>query len=51
MDLQGSPRALQLPEEMMETWDDLGFVEGDQLEIQYQERIDDRPLLLEVSKK
>ena len=35
----------------METWDDLGFVEGDQLEIQYQERTDDRPLLLKADKK
>jgi len=51
MDLQGSPLAFQLPEEMMETWDDLGFVEGDQLDIQYQERADDRPLLLKADKK
>ncbi len=51
MDLQGSPLAFQLTEDMMETWDNLGFAEGDQLEIQYQEREDDRPLLLKVDKK
>ncbi len=51
MDLQGNPLAFQLTEEMMETWDNLGFAEGDQLEIQYQEREDDRPLLLKADKK
>lgn len=51
MDLQGSPLAFQLTEELMETWDSLGFTEGDQLEIQYQEREDNRPLLLKADKK
>ena len=51
MDLQGSQLAFQLTEDMMETWDNLGFAEGDQLEIQYQEREDDRPLLLKADKK
>lgn len=48
MDVQGTPQAFQLTEELMETWDSLGFVEGDQLELQYQERENDRPILLKA---
>jgi len=50
MDVQGTPQAFQLTEELMETWDSLGFVEGDQLELQYQERENDRPILLKAEK-
>lgn len=50
MELQGSPQAFQLTEELMESWDSLGFTEGDQLKIQYQERENNRPVLLDAKK-
>ncbi|HOQ09659.1 MAG TPA: hypothetical protein PLG09_05995 [Syntrophomonadaceae bacterium] len=50
MVLQGDPQAFQLTDELIESWDSLGFAEGDQLKIQYQERENDRPLLLNAQK-
>lgn len=50
MVMQGSPQAFQLTEELMESWDSLGLNEGDQLKIKYEERENDRPILLDVQK-
>lgn len=50
MELKGNPQAFQLTEELMESWDSLGFAEGDELKIQYQERENDRPILLDAQK-
>jgi len=50
MEIQGNPQAFQLTDELMESWDNLGFAEGDQLKIKYQERENDRPILLDAQK-
>ncbi|HAA10054.1 MAG: hypothetical protein ACOX6F_03090 [Syntrophomonadaceae bacterium] len=50
MFIEDSPVSFQLTEELIETWDSLGFEEGEQLEIQYQERENNRPVLLKAEK-
>lgn len=50
LEMDGQPQAFQLTEELIETWENLGFKEGDQLKIQYQDRENDRPKLLDAKK-
>ncbi|HQA08265.1 MAG TPA: hypothetical protein PLP71_09070 [Syntrophomonadaceae bacterium] len=50
MELNGSPQAFQLTDELIESWDNLEFAEGDKLKIQYQERENNRPILLDAQK-
>lgn len=43
-------QAFQLSDELIEAWDKMGFTEGDQIKIQFEERTNDRPLLLDAEK-
>lgn len=47
---EAGTKAFQLSNELIEAWDKMGFAEGDQIKIQYEERTDDRPLLLDAEK-
>lgn len=43
-------RAFQLSKSLIEGWDDLGLKEGEQIQFQYVERQDDRPLIVGAKK-
>ena len=50
MFIEDSPVSFQLTEELIETWIVRDSRKGDQLEIQYQERENNRPVLLKAEK-